>query len=231
MSRSNGSNGAETNSRAKPSRAFRTQSVSPPERIWALTDCCMSSTYEGTASDLVSSTSPRRKVLFSLRSFCPGRALRYDRERCGLLTGCVITSGRPSGISAYMQPRPAFAGLGFSCDVVVSNSGFHRRGQPGQQQGRRIPSLSSVRTHSMCCLLVSGFFTEVTQQIHSLRASGVISSHFARAAESEMRTFRKSAGTRCTAPGEIPFVAMDFILYCLFRNSSFLSSVGDYPLS
>jgi len=83
----------------------------------------------------------------------------------------------------------------------------------------------------MCCLLVSGFFTEVTQQIHSLRASGVISSHFARAAESEMRTFRKSAGTRCTAPGEIPFVAMDFILHRLFRNSSFLSSVADHPLS
>ena len=75
-----------------------------------------------------------------------------------------------------------------------------------------MPSLSSVRTRSTCCLLVSGFFTETTQQIHSLRASGVISSHFARAAESEMRTFRKSAGTVCTAPGEIVFLPMDFIL-------------------
>jgi hypothetical protein len=65
----------------------------------------------------------------------------------------------------------------------------------------------------MCCLLVSGFFTEITQQIHSLRESGVISSHFARAAGSEMRTFRKSAGTLCTAPGEIAFFAMDFILH------------------
>ena len=35
-------------------------------------------------------------------------------------------------------------------------------------------ALSSVRTRSMCCLLVAGFFTEITQQIHSLRASGVI---------------------------------------------------------
>src|SRR5437016_9835960 len=65
----------------------------------------------------------------------------------------------------------------------------------------------------MCCLLVSGFLTEITQQIHSLRASGVIASHFARAAGSEMRTFRKSAGTLCTAPGEIAFLVMDFILY------------------
>jgi hypothetical protein len=76
-----------------------------------------------------------------------------------------------------------------------------------------MPSLSSVRTRSMCCLLVSGFFTEMTQQIHSLRASGVISSHFARAIASERRTFRKSAGTRCTAPGEIAFLLMDFILH------------------
>ena len=64
----------------------------------------------------------------------------------------------------------------------------------------------------MCCLLVSGFLTEITQQIHSLRASCVISSHFARAAGSEMRTFRKSGGTLCTAPGEIAFLAMGFIL-------------------
>jgi len=65
----------------------------------------------------------------------------------------------------------------------------------------------------MCCLLVSGFLTEMTQQIHSLRASGVISSHFARAAESEIRTLRKSAGIVCTAPGEIAFLVTDFILY------------------
>jgi hypothetical protein len=65
----------------------------------------------------------------------------------------------------------------------------------------------------MCCLLVSGFLTEITQQIQSLRASGVISSHFARAIGSEMRTFRKSAGTLCTAPGESAFLVMDFILH------------------
>jgi hypothetical protein len=65
----------------------------------------------------------------------------------------------------------------------------------------------------MCCLLVSGFLTEITQQIHSLRASGVISSHFARAAGSEMRTFRRSAGKLCTAPEEIAFLAMNFILH------------------
>jgi len=53
----------------------------------------------------------------------------------------------------------------------------------------------------------------MTQQIHSLRASGVISSHFARATGSEMRTSRKSAGTLCTAPAESAFLVMDFILH------------------
>jgi len=62
----------------------------------------------------------------------------------------------------------------------------------------------------MCCLLVSGFLTEITQQIHSYTLSGVISSHFARAAGSEMKTFRKSAGTLCTAPRESAFLVMDF---------------------
>jgi hypothetical protein len=66
----------------------------------------------------------------------------------------------------------------------------------------------------MCCLRVSGFLTEITQQIHSLRASGVISSHFALATGSEMRTLRKSAGKLCTAPGEIALLVMDFILPC-----------------
>ena len=42
---------------------------------------------------------------------------------------------------------------------------------------------------------------------------GRISSHFARAAGSETRTFRKSAGRLCTAPGEIAFLVMDFILH------------------
>jgi hypothetical protein len=65
----------------------------------------------------------------------------------------------------------------------------------------------------MCCFLVSGFFTQITQQIHSFRASGVMSSHLSRAAESAMRAFRKSAGTLCIGPAEIVFLLIDFILY------------------
>jgi hypothetical protein len=50
----------------------------------------------------------------------------------------------------------------------------------------------------------------MVQQIHSLRASGVISSHFARAAESETSAFRKSAGTLWTTPVDSLF-AMDLL--------------------
>ena len=56
----------------------------------------------------------------------------------------------------------------------------------------------------------SGFLTEITQQIHSFRASGVMSSHFARATGSEMRTFRKSAGKpSIIALGTEPHFAFD----------------------
>src|SRR2546429_9650767 len=80
--------------------------------------------------------------------------------------------------------------------------------QPYQQQGRRIPSLSSVRTLSTCCFLVSGFFTEIVQQIHSLRARGVRSSHAAFASASEARVFRKSSGNWWTTPPEISLLVL-----------------------
>jgi len=75
--------------------------------------------------------------------------------------------------------------------------------QPAQQQGRRMPSLSSVRVLSIWSSLVSGFLTDSIQHIHSLRASGVISSHADSAFGSEVRIFRKSSGTLCTTPAAI----------------------------
>jgi hypothetical protein len=72
--------------------------------------------------------------------------------------------------------------------------------QPIQQQGLRIPSLSSDITLVTCTFLVPGIFTDMTQQIHSLRASGVRSFHFTSALGSEVNASRKSAGTLCTTP-------------------------------
>ena len=74
---------------------------------------------------------------------------------------------------------------------------------PAQQHGRRIPSFSSEHTRLICSCRVFGCFTEITQQIHSLRASGVISSHVARALGSDARAFRKSTERLCTTPPEI----------------------------
>jgi hypothetical protein len=84
----------------------------------------------------------------------------------------------------------------------------HRCGQPGQQHGRRIPSLSSEHTLSTCWCLVSSFLTEMVQQIHSLRASGVMSSQAASAFASDVSAFRRSAGRLCTTPPEIRTVVM-----------------------
>lgn len=47
---------------------------------------------------------------------------------------------------------------------------------------------------------VSAFFAEVTQQIHSLRASGVMSAQRAFTARSEARALRKSGGSLWTVP-------------------------------
>lgn len=48
--------------------------------------------------------------------------------------------------------------------------------------------------------LVSSFLADVTQQIHSLRASGVMSAHTSFAIESDSIALRKSAGILCNVP-------------------------------
>src|SRR5260221_4423833 len=81
--------------------------------------------------------------------------------------------------------------------------------QPIQQHGRRFPSSNSDCTRSMCWLLVSAFFGQSTQQIHSLRASGVRSCHAARTLGSAIRTRLKSAGTVCATPPETTLEPID----------------------
>jgi hypothetical protein len=90
----------------------------------------------------------------------------------------------------------------------ITPHNLHRCGQPGQQHGRRIPSLSSEHTLSTCCRLVSSFLTEMVQHIHSLRASGVMSSQAASALASDASASRRSAGRLCTTPLEIRTVVI-----------------------
>lgn len=52
----------------------------------------------------------------------------------------------------------------------------YRCGQPGQQQGRRLPSLRLSHPHVIRLIRVSDFLADSIQHIHSLRAIGVMSS-------------------------------------------------------
>ncbi len=89
--------------------------------------------------------------------------------------------------------------------------------QPSQQQGRRIPSLSSPTTLLTWSFLVSSFLTKVVQQIHSLRARGERLSHNASAALSEAKACFKSVGILCAVPLEIVFLIIK-ILYADYIN-------------
>lgn len=55
----------------------------------------------------------------------------------------------------------------------------------------------------MRIFLVSDFLPEITQQIHSLRASGVMSPHMRRAFGVTSSAIRKSLGMVCTTPSAI----------------------------
>jgi hypothetical protein len=65
----------------------------------------------------------------------------------------------------------------------------HPSAHPGQQQGRRFPSLRLEQPHSIRRLLVSAFLADSIQHIHSLRASGVISSHAVNTCGSDVSAF------------------------------------------
>src|SRR5215467_6511857 len=97
-----------------------------------------------------------------------------------------------------------------------------------------MPSLSSVRTLSTCCLLVSGFFTEIAQQIHSLRARGVSSSHEALASASEARVFRKSSGNWWTTPPEMSLlvivIRLSYYTIALSRKDCRSARVFELPV-
>lgn len=72
----------------------------------------------------------------------------------------------------------------------------------------------------MRIFLVSAFLPEITQQIHSFRASGVISSHTACAFGTEASAFFKSAGSVCTIP-----VAVALLIFLVYQISNSARSV------
>src|SRR6185437_402217 len=66
------------------------------------------------------------------------------------------------------------------------------------------------RPTSMRRFLVSSFLADVTQHIHSLRASGVMLAHKSATIASDSIALRKSAGILCTVPEAIGCRAMVF---------------------
>lgn len=87
-----------------------------------------------------------------------------------------------------------------------------------------MPPLSFESAFLMRIFLVSAFFPDMTQQIHSLRARGVMSFHIANAAGVEASAIRKSCGMLCTTPPEIAVLAIQpvyqkvFVLSYCFRK-------------
>ena len=80
-----------------------------------------------------------------------------------------------------------------------------RCGQPGQQQGRRLPAWRSPIARWIRRLRVVPCFAEMTQQTHSFRANGVRSSQAACVVASEPRALRKSAGVLWKGPRVLSF--------------------------
>ena len=78
-------------------------------------------------------------------------------------------------------------------------------------------------TLSTCSFLFSGVLTEIVQQIHSLRESGVSVSQAARALGSAPSPFRKSAGSSWTTPPEIA------LLMSRHRNAINVALGGQRP--
>ena len=95
-----------------------------------------------------------------------------------------------------------------------------RCGQPGQQQGFRLPSFNSLTIRSICSILVSDFLTIVIQHIHSLRWIGVRLFQRVSICSLKVNTFVISSGTSCTTPFAILSVIFDTMLISL-RLSTF----------
>ena len=99
-------------------------------------------------------------------------------------------AGKRHGNVAVRARNPVVHGIGH----------FQRCGHPGQQHGRRMPLRILSRPISMRRFLVSTFLADVTQQIHSLRASGVMPAHTSATIASDTMALRRSAGVLCTVP-------------------------------
>ena len=75
-----------------------------------------------------------------------------------------------------------------------------------------MPPLSFDRPLAMRMFLVSAFLPEMTQQIHSFLASGMMSFHTLRAAGVALSARFKSSGILCTVPLVTYFAGMIIVI-------------------
>jgi hypothetical protein len=128
------------------------------------------------------------------------------RGRLGFL-GDSSVNGKPLLLGASGRcPECGLSGGPATRSRSGSIKFAQRCGQPGQQQGLRFPSLRLEQPHSIRRVLVSAFLADSIQQIHSLRARGVMSSHVANAFALETSALFRSAGRSWTTPPEISFL-------------------------
>ena len=116
------------------------------------------------------------------------------------INGAVLCNGKLQADSFPQGSRVSFIQAQRRRKVAGN---LQRCGHPGQQHGLRMPPRSLSIPTSMRRFRVSSFLADVTQQIHSFRASGVISAHKLFAAALDAMAFRKSAGSLCTVPPTI----------------------------
>ena len=83
---------------------------------------------------------------------------------------------------------------------AVSLMSYQRCGHPGQQHGLRMPPRILSMPTSIRRFLVASCLAEVTQQIHSFRANGVMSAQRLLAGALDSMALRKSAGSLWTVP-------------------------------
>jgi len=95
-------------------------------------------------------------------------------------------------------------------------------GQPGQQHGRFLPLRKSSLNLLRWSFRVSGFFTIVTQQIHSFRASGVRPFQVNKRVLCACNTSLMSFGSVCRKYAVVFFfIPTNYIKtqHCLFQNT------------
>lgn len=106
-------------------------------------------------------------LYLSSREWAPGSLGACGRDRVAGLDVRLFVTGARAPVT--------IVDLGRRTAVEVPAS--PRCGQPGQQQGRRMPPLILSKPSAMRFARVSSFLADATQQIHSLRAKGVSVSH------------------------------------------------------